>query len=53
MLQCELLRVTARLGPYCGQRSRGILLPPEDIVSYVFLSDNPVIRIKCGTHVPS
>lgn len=35
-VECEILRVAARLGPCCGRRSRGILLPPEDIVSMYF-----------------
>lgn len=37
-VEWEILRVAARLGPCCGRRSRGILLPPEDIVSMYFFS---------------
>lgn len=52
-VECEILRVAARLGPCCERRSRGILLPPEDIVSMYFLSEKPIIRVECITHVPS
>lgn len=51
-MECEALHAAARLGPYCGRQSRGILLQPEGIVS-TYSFEEPVLRVQRVTHVPS